>query len=106
MDMNLIKLWEIVEDRIAWRAAVHGVPKSWLVTEQQRTEMQKQLFHIVDYVSQSFPGNIWAHNFPKERERYCLSFSRHLLVQLLTQMVTSLETVMIIRGEPLRLWAY
>ena len=32
MDMNLSKLWEIVEDRGAWRAAVHGVAKNqtWL----------------------------------------------------------------------------
>ena len=32
MDMNLSKLWEIVEDRGAWHAAVHGVTKSqtWL----------------------------------------------------------------------------
>ena len=29
MDMNLSKLREIVEDRGAWRAAVHGVTKSW-----------------------------------------------------------------------------
>ena len=28
MDMNLSKLQEIVEDREAWRAAVHGVKKS------------------------------------------------------------------------------
>ena len=29
LDMNLSKLWEMVEDRGASRAAVHGVTKSW-----------------------------------------------------------------------------
>ena len=28
MDMNLSKLWEMVRDREAWRAAVHGATKS------------------------------------------------------------------------------
>ena len=29
MNMNLGKLWEMVRDREAWRAVVHGVAKSW-----------------------------------------------------------------------------
>ena len=28
MDMSLSKLWEIVKDRGAWCAAVHGIPKN------------------------------------------------------------------------------
>ena len=42
MDMNLSKLWVIMEDRGAWWATVYGVAKSWtrLATEQQQIRLQ------------------------------------------------------------------
>jgi len=42
MDTNLSKLWEIVEDRGAWRAAVHGVTKSQTGLSDQTTITTKQ----------------------------------------------------------------
>ena len=38
MDVNWGQLWELVLDREAWRAAVHGVAKSWTLLSN-RTEL-------------------------------------------------------------------
>ena len=41
-DMSLSKLWELVMDREAWHAAVHGVEKSWT---RLSNELKKMLLH-------------------------------------------------------------
>ena len=40
MDMSLSKLWDLVMDREAWRAVIHGVAKSW--TQLNWTELTLQ----------------------------------------------------------------
>ena len=38
VDMDLSQLWETVEDRGAWSAAVHGVTESWRLNDKESLE--------------------------------------------------------------------
>ena len=46
MDMSLSKLWEIVKDREAWCATVHGVTESWTIKKAECQIIDRRLLRV------------------------------------------------------------
>ena len=69
VDMSLSKLQEIVEDREAWSAVIHGVTKSWTRLSDRTTT--KHIFGLEILQQQHFKANFLfsIHQFSANSEK-------------------------------------
>ena len=81
MDMNLSKVWEIVEDRGAWRATVHRITKR----QTQLSDWTTATKHEFSPHYQAFPNSTMGKNTASETRKYhlfikCPPWVKHVLL--------------------------
>ena len=75
MDMSLSKLQDMVKDRKAWHAAVHGVAKSWTRLSDRTTEQQQ----LINTPSQTQRPKKKAEETIKQTKILTLIFNENLI---------------------------
>ena len=93
MDVNLSILWETVEDRGAWRAALHGVTNRHNLATEQQQSLQKWLMlelgrNIEDEPRASYSAKRKG-STPRKMQRWGAGMSRGYRSQLEDRLLLS-----------------
>ena len=83
MDMSLSKLREIMEDREAWCAAVHGITKSWKETGNRTTAYVCVCVCVYVYGNKNKKKQIKFTCKPTPRDNFFLNISIYILYTVL-----------------------
>ena len=72
MDMSVSKLREIVMDREAWHATIHGVAKSWtqLLTEKQQSGEKHQTNPTEEHSTKYLSSDIKVMTYKERLKNY------------------------------------
>ena len=97
MDVNLSILWETVEDRGAWRAALHGVTNRHNLATEQQQSLQKWLMlelgrNIEDEPRASYSAKRKG-STPRKMQRWGAGMSRGYRSQLEELSIAKVEQV-------------
>ena len=94
MDVSLSQLWELVMDREAWRAVIHGVAKSWTRLSDW-TELKGKLDSVLE-ASFCFPKHWGTKNFSLPLEDFDLYLLILLWLQNTEKFLLNLWTIVLV----------
>ena len=100
MDMGLGRLWELVMDREAWCAAVHGVTKSWMQLSDS-TELNCIFIYTFIFICLiAVPGKNGLY-FICFNVRICLTQRQFIkIIIYINKIITPFRWIVLCIGEP------